>query len=333
VWKLELQSLGHANLLNEADKMESKARVSGIALVAVLVAAGGLAMLGGCTAMPTVEYRRVQSSKDMQGMADAYFLQRSKIEISINEVTEGAKDGKAASTVPTMTFRSVPAEDLGRKLAVNPVNNWRAKTTLALTKFENTDLVSAAGVEATNEVINSINEFGAIIVKAAPLLTLFGAAEESVRPCLDPKGTLLAVLPELKDPSGKAETLVFQGNASKPEKDCVNVSVGALPPDAISFEALTVNENVDVLYYAACRPISISVTHRGEVLKATGRISDPRFVQSVRFPAKGTLNMHSQCGVSIKSDKASNETTASAIIEALAAQAKAIKEVVEAAKK
>jgi hypothetical protein len=313
--------------------MQFKTMMSRYKVAAALSAATALAMLGGCSSMPTVEYRRVQSPSDMRGMADAYFLQRSKLEVSINETTEAAKDGKSASTVPTMTFRSMPAEDSGRKLAVNPVKNWRARTTLTLTKFENTDLVSAAGVEATNEVINSINEFGAIVVKAAPLLGLFGAAEETVRPCLNPKGTLLTVLPEFKDPSGKAESFVFQGNASKPEKDCVNVSVGALPPDAISFEALIINEQIDVFYYAACRQVSISVTHRGEVLKAAARISDPRFVQSVRFPVKGTLTMHSQCGVSIKSEKASNETTASAIIEALAAQAKAIKDVVEAAKK
>lgn len=313
--------------------MESKTKTFGVAAIAALSAASALTLLGGCSAVPTVEYRRIQSPQDVRGMADSYFLQRSKLEFSISEATEASKDGKSASILPTMTFRSIPAEDSGRKLAVNPVKNWRAKTTLTLTKFENSDLVSAAGVEATNEVINSINEFGSTIVKAAPLLSLFGAAEDSVRPCLNPKGTVLTVLPEFKDASGKAEDFVFQGNANKPEKDCVTVSVGALPPDAISFDALTVNENVDVFYYAACRTVSISVTHRGEVLKAAGRISDPRFVQAVRFPAKGTLTMHSQCGVSIKSEKASNETTASAIIEALAAQAKAIKDVVEAAKK
>lgn len=283
--------------------------------------------------MPTVEYRIVRTPQDMRGMADAYFLQRSKLEVSINETTEAAKDGKPASIVPTMTFRSIPAEDPGRKVAVNPVKNWRARTMLSLTKFENTDLVSSAGVEVTNEVINSINEVGAIVVKAAPLLALLGAAEETVKPCLDPKGKVVTVLPAFKDPNGKAESLIIQGNASKPEKDCITVEVGAVPPDAILFESLTVNERTDVLYYAACRQVSISVIHRGEVLKAAGRISDPRFVQAVRLPAKGTLTMHSQCGVSIKSEKASNETTASAILEALAAQAKAIKDVVEAAKK
>jgi hypothetical protein len=266
-------------------------------------------------------------------MADAYFLQRSKLEMSINEVTEVGKDGKPSLTVPTLTFRSTPTEDSSRKLAINPAKNWRGTTTLTLTKFENTDLVSSAGVEVTNEVINSINEFGAIIVKAAPLLALAGATEESVKSCLNPKGTLMTVVPVFKDAKGGAESFVLQGNASNPEKDCVKMNVEALPLDAISFDALSTNEIVDVFYYAACRQASISVIHRGEVLKAAVRISDPRFVQAVRLPAKGTLTMHSQCGISIKSEKASNETTASAIIEALAAQAKAIKDVVEAAKK
>jgi hypothetical protein len=283
--------------------------------------------------MPTVEYKKVKSPIDMKGMADAYFLQHSRLELSLTESSqEGSGDAPAVKT-PVLTFKSTPVEDASRKLAISPNKNWQGVTTLSLVKHANSDLVSSLGVEVTNDVIANIGELGAIIVKGVPLLSLMGAAAETERPCLASNGTALKYDANLSDKSGASETFVIQGNAREPAKDCVRILVDRIPPDAMPYDELPTLASTDSFYYAACRKVSIRVEHRGQTLQVEGRISDPRFVQAVKFPAKGALTMHSQCGVSVTSEKAANQTTASAIVEALATQGKAIKDAIDAAKK
>jgi len=284
----------------------------------IIVSAG----LCGCTVMPTVLYKKVNGPQDALGMSDSYFLQKSKLEISLVEAPE-----------PVLTLKSTPMEDSSRKLAINPQSDWTSTTTISLAKFANTDLVSSIGVEVTNDVVKNITEVGSVIVKALPLIAMLAASEDTFKPCLNPKGMPVTLSLDLKSTGRAADETAAQGNASNPEKDCIKIRVEGLPPDALAYDILSAPLPTDSFLYSACRTVSVTVLHRGERLTISARVSDPRYFQSVRFPPKGTLTMHSQCGVSITSEKAANQVDASAVIQALAAQGKAIKDAIDAAKK
>jgi hypothetical protein len=62
------------------------------------------------------------------------------------------------------------------------------------------------------------------------------------------------------------------------------------------------------------------------------RVADPRFVQRVQFPTKGSITAHSECGVSVASEAASGDSGA-AIVAALSTEAKAIKDALDSSKK
>jgi len=271
--------------------------------------------------MPNVLYKKINAPQDAVGMADTYFLQKSRLEISLVEAPE-----------PVLTLKSTPVEDLNRKLAISTQNDWTSTTTISIAKFANTDLVSSIGVEVTNDVVKNITEVGSVIVKALPLIAMLAASEDNFKPCLNPKGIPVALSLTLKSTGRAAEETTAQGNASSPEKDCIRIKVEGLPPDALPYDDLSAPLPTDSFIYSACRTVFITVLHRGERLNISAKMSDPRYIQLVRFPPKGTLTMHSQCGVSITSEKATNQVDASAIVQALAAQGKAIKDAIDAAK-
>lgn len=290
-----------------------------------------LILLSGCTAIPTVQYRHVKSSTDMIGMSDAYFLQKSAISITIDEQAQKDNQGNPVAYAYTLTVTSIPKEDTSKKIAVRPKKNWMGETRLSIAKQENTDLPSSIGTEVSNDVVKNTTEVGSVIVKAISLAALAGAAEDRTPPCLDAtKGSYsLTVTPNKPGAHSTSE----DGNAAKSEANCVKINYEPIPPDALEFAKAPLTEESSLFYYAACRRATVTVVHRGKPLTAEVRISDPTYVQAVEFPAKGSLKMHSQCGVSVLSEKAVNQAPASAILDALATQGTAIKEALEAAKK
>lgn len=287
------------------------------------------AVLAGCSATPTVKYKQVVTAKDMSGMSDAYFLQKSVISVKLEEQAKTDGSGKIVSI---LTVNSIPREDASKKLAIKPRKTWTGNTTVAITKQDNTDLPAAIGSEVSNAVVENIAEAGSVIVKAVGMIGLAGAADSSVKRCIDPDKPALVLTPqpksELDTHATNSEHL--NGNARGAEIGCITISYDPLPPDAQPFSADVFNQDSSMFYYAACRRAKVSVTHLGNVLTAEVRISDPSFIQAVEFPAKGSLKLHSQCGVSVITEKASNEVALSAIFEALSAQQKAIKAALEA---
>lgn len=291
-------------------------------------------LVAGCTALPTVKYKQIRSPADMQGVSDTYFLQRSQIGIALTESAEKGKEGKPDTTTISVTVTSTPAEHVEFKLGFTPVRNWRSKTGVNLVKHENTDLPKTVGVEVSNEVVKTITEVGTTIVKViAGVAAVAGAAEGGPKPCIDSRKQPLLVEPSSDGLGDKGGRQIVEGNAGDKAAGCIAIRYDPLPPDAIPIASMPVSEDVNAFYYAACRRATVTVTHRGEAYVGSIRISDPRYLQAAQMPPKGSLTMHSQCGVSVTSEKAANETTASAIVEALSTQAKAIKDAIEAAKK
>lgn len=277
-------------------------------------------LAAGCTVLPNVQYRVVKSADDMKGMADSFFLQRSTIVIDlVSDTTAKNKDNKDV-LVSDVSVVSKPAEYRALKLAIKPSNNWRSDTTVTINKVDNKELVASIGVEVTDTTVKTINAVGGAIVKVISLAGGLGLREEH-KECTLP---VTYDVPENLPDSGPVPT----------GTSCFSLSVGKLPPDAMLATQIPVNSDTSYYYYAACRDATVTLTLANQTGNRTKtvRIADPRYVQLVQYPPKGTITSHSECGVSIKTEVTS-PTSAADIVDALATQGKAIKDAIDAAKK
>src|SRR5690606_8163516 len=81
------------------------------------------------------------------------------------------------------------------------------------------------------------------------------------------------------------------------------LDVGAVPPDAIDREVFlsSLANASEVLAFSACREATITVVVPEGQRSATARFSlaDPRYLQLVKLPMKGSITAHSECGYSV----------------------------------
>ena len=286
-------------------------------------------ILGGCTVLPTVQYRIIESAKDMEGMTDSFYRQRSEIELNLVSNAKG-KDPAGNEVVTTeISIASKPREYRASKLDIHAIENWRTSTVVSVTKAPNTDRVSSIGVEVTDKTARNIGEYGGAIVKVVSAVVAAAAPDT---PCLSSKaGPKTITLPDTL-----TDTMTFDGGEGdgKAVVGCISIKLSPLPADALNASAIPLNTDTHKYYYSACRDAEITVMQGvGRTFKKTVRVSDPQWVQLVQFPPKGTITNHSECGISVQTDKATSDIGAAAIIDALATQGKAIKDALDAGKK
>jgi hypothetical protein len=266
------------------------------------------AALSGCGAIhPSVHYRELASADDMRGMTDAFYLQASMIVVGGNgdTSTDGANGAQHDVTVSSVRVASP------WKYGIKATSSWRADTSVNLVKLPNTDVIDSIGVEVVDKTVSAINDYGGAIV------ALLGVLRMKANQCKFP----VEIPIELKDDGKKTLTL---------SQDCVTVEIGPLPVDAVERARLPQDRPTSNYYYAACRQATVTV--EGTSGKRYVRVADPRFVQFVQFPSKGSITSHTQCGVSVQTQQAATDNSA-AVANALATQAKAIKDAIAAAKK
>jgi hypothetical protein len=254
-------------------------------------------------------------------MADSFFLQRSTIVIDVvSDTTAKNKDNKDV-IVSDVSIVSKPAEYRDLKLAIKPSNNWQSNTTVTVNKIDNKELVASIGVEVTDTTVKTINAVGGAIVKVISLAGGLGLLEVH-------EDCTLPITYDVPKDLPTAEG----GQVEGPK--CFTLSVGKLPPDAMPAAQIPVDSDTHYYYYAACRDATVTLKLPNQVGNKTKtvRIADPRYVQLVQYPPKGTITSHTECGVSIKTE-ATTPTSAADIVDALATQGKAIKDAIDAAKK
>lgn len=288
--------------------------ISNAALLVLAVA------VTGCSVAPKIELSKITKPESLRGdEIDSYYLQRSTIKIEQSGTTKNA-DGKE---VVALAISSIPEEYTNLKLGVRRADSIGIRTNLNITKFANTDLIKEAGVDVVDNRIDTINKAGTILKTLAPFV--FDAS----------KGTSPEALPK------RINTLVLleQYSVGREEKkgvdaaDGVTIDFGVLPPDARPLESYGDSTALSGLVYAACRQAVVKLKYQGNSVEQSVRISDPRYLQIASFPIKGKISFHSECGVSILSEKDTGVSTNAAVVDALVVQGKAIKEAIEAAKK
>lgn len=278
-----------------------------------------LALLAGCTVLPSVEYRAIESPQSMEGMTDSFYRNQSRIEVQ-------------AAATGEVTIVSRPVEYRAEKIGIKAHRNWRSSTKVNLTKVENLDIVSAAGIEVTDNTAKAITDYGGAIVKLIGAVGLL--AKDLGTPCITPGPAVAIDVSESGRYLGNGNGLRLEDIGRRDDKGCIRVTLGELPKDAMPASGIPKDTPTHNFYYSACREARV------EVLGANGapagarvvRVADPLHVQFVQFPAKGTIRMHSECGVSVVTDSVAPDNGA-AVASAFADQAKAIKDAIDAAKK
>jgi len=277
-------------------------------------------VLAGCSAAPTVELRKISSPSDITGDEfDSYYLQKSRIKIDETGTTKTA-DGKKRDE---LSIQSIPTENITFKIGITRADKLGVKTNLILTKFENTDLLKEAGVEIVDKRVELIGKIGTIVAAVAAIP-------------FEKEAILTAgALPKIIETSVliNKNKIGRDKSAEIDAADGVSVTFGPIPPDARSIDKFVSPNTMSGLIYAACRTATVKFKYQDYNYKRDVKVSDPNFFEVASFPLKGKIKFHSECGASITSDQDTGVSGSADIVDALAAQAKAIKDAIDAAKK
>jgi hypothetical protein len=242
----------------------------------------------GCEVTPTVRYSIIPASTGRQlsdDEFDAFYLQGSRIRI---QPADAKPRGYGVS--------SEPAESTDYKLALQHDDDFWVTTKVNITKFDNTDLISEIGTEVTDNRIKFI-EAAAGLAKTA--ISDFVAA--------GPKGIEEKDLPLEIDLNSLLRGHDNPGAFTLATTSGVSIDIGSIPPDAIPFSKLPPEFSSHALIYSACRSDEVRATINEEKrtisIDETVKIADPNYVQSVHLPSSGKVKMHSECGVSVTTDR------------------------------
>jgi hypothetical protein len=253
------------------------------------------------------------------------------------------KDKNDQSTVQLI---ATPAES-SRFFEIEEQDSWFVESTFKWSKRENTNLLDTVGSEAIdnrNKVLTN-GGTGLSAVISSGVLFKGQIDVDKLFPNIEPTETSSKAAEPLKLPLaidtepylnanptvGASETDMASASDGTPKKDGgvvdFKISFGPLPPDSIALDDYlkkSAGKTQHALFASACRTATITImSGKLEGKKFTSVVADPNWVQTVAFPPKGSIKMHSICGVNVLNDTAVASTTGE-LINAGIAQAKSL---------
>ena len=306
-------------------------------LLVAVVATTALAT-SACKTAPKVAYKQIKQNTDLDGKEfDKFVFQESVL------VIDGKRDDKGNLLSPLQfTVTSVPAEHDDYTVAMYRRGSFGVKTNVVIAKIDNTEIPKEIGSEVVDTRIDMIKQIGGALVTLAAFSTSSGKTVELPR--------RIQISDLLK--GNEAVDVVETG-------DGIKIDIGALHKDARRIDGGGLfDQTTSNFYYAACRTATVrmpsmclaasntaakagksskdgkasasaTVCTQDEYKLQPVAIADPRYYQSVGLPQKGKINMHSQCGVSVSTDKDSGVSSNAAITAELLAQLAAVKEAID----
>lgn len=283
-------------------------------------------LLAGCSSTPTVTYRKINDKTGddiLKNVSDSYYLNQSVIVVSPSESKDPSKPGPL-----TYTIASVPQENQGAyKVGVEPTNDWLSTTTINITKPENTERVGTIGTDTKENARDLIKAVGglaasAIAMAGAPSSKAEAPKESCGVPLKAPFTINLSTALIAIDP----DAVTYRFDDKAPNSACVQIEFGPLPLDARKSDSYQFDKKTSAYYYSACRSVTVTVTYPDKrVLKKQLKIADPNFIQSVHFPYKGVITMHSECGISVKTDATPDPLYSIGVVAEVLDQIQAVK--------
>lgn len=263
------------------------------ALIVFVIAAAALV---GC-ATPRIEYGIFSKDRPrdgVEGFSDTYMLQKTNLLIEL--APTGSKSGA------TYSITLIRKADPTYALAIKPYNRYGVNTHIALTKIDNTQLVQTATISLEDKRTEFISKASKLLVTAISVASVAGASmmnQPTVR------------LPQEID----TLDLLQNANCQRFGTNCQLISalnevqhginaklvVGPVPPDAMDREQFieALSSARSVLAFSACREAELTVTIRDVKQIVRFSLADPRYVELVALPLKGSITSHSECGYSV----------------------------------
>jgi hypothetical protein len=262
-------------------------------------------LLTGCATKPTLLYKQinVKDAKELLngGIADSYYLNTSVLTI----LPVLSKDPNAPG-ITGYAANSNPVEFLDFKVGVVPVNNLFSSTKLNISKPENSDRFASGGTITTDNLTALISKVGGVLTKTLALnaSSSTGGPKPSCAAYL--KNNLSIPISSLLQ-SNSNQSIDYRFVSSDITTECIRIDIGPLPPDALEMEYYPWGIRTSNYFYSACRNAEITIKFPdGQSTVKSVRVADPRYFQSVQYPYDGSVTMHSECGVSVKTNNVAN---------------------------
>ncbi|MCL6406610.1 hypothetical protein EXT70_13155 [Dickeya dadantii] len=282
-------------------------------------------LMSGCAVKPEVSYQIIQGDKPAgeklldKKISDSFYLASSSV------IFEPEYDKASGDKKEFIKYKiTVLNNDYKKfKIGVVPKESLFTKTNLNISKVENTDRVKEIGVDTEDNREKIVKDFGALAV--AGITAIAWNSTPATK-----SDTVQTEVVNIDD------AILNRNHESLPLFRDYNaeITLGSVPVDAIPAAWITQSsaENLDKIkhhfIYASCRDAVIKI-RKDKIVQETiyARVSDPRYVQAVALPVKGKVTTHSQCGVSVVTEKNSQSTDV-AVLTALLNEIKDLKDAV-----
>lgn len=288
-----------------------------------------LAILAGCSAQPKALYQSPPANGSTIGSNQEYvgdWEGLPKFTLAKSQLVFNYGD-KEKKTNPQMV--SVPSEaesygDAQTRFAIRQDDTWGVDTHLKVTKLDNTDLLASIGTEVEDKRVKYIEAASAV---AVGMLGAVALAETDKDLPLSIDSYKLLRESSVHRNSGEAYGTVTAPDGKTSFKfvaDIGPIKQDALPTSTFAAEANGTAQ--PTIIHSACRSITVTFSDGplgGQQFSAT--IADPRFVQTVKYPEKGSIEFHTACGANTTSS-ASGASSSLDILNALIAQSKTVRE-------
>ncbi|VVO63665.1 hypothetical protein PS925_01362 [Pseudomonas fluorescens] len=287
-----------------------------------------LAILAGCSAQPKAFYQtppmhgeKLMDGTNYEGDWDGL----PKFTLAKSQLVVDFKD-KEKKTTPEMI--SVPTEaqlesDSRTRFMLRQDDAFGIDTHLKVTKIDNTDLLSSVGTEVEDKRVKYIEAAGTLAVSLIGALALNADSElpisiDSYQVLRDGEIKRKADTAYAKITSpDQSKTIHFQANFGPVKDDAI---------DNLVFAKRANEKAQETIFHSACRNVTVLFNDgplAGEQFSAT--VADPRYIQTIRFPEKGSVNFHSACGANTTSLSSGTSSTLD-IVNAVIAQSKSVRE-------
>ena len=310
--------------------------------LAALISAGAVLGVVGCSSTPVVDYgpgrTHVYSPKDLNETRGQYALWTTALHFK--------KDAGGEMTVTAATAADPARTNV---LMIAGEGHWYKTTSVSLITAADSDVLSTVNVTVTDHLASYITTGAELVVTG---LTAVGAGAPG--PCsrsaevpavaadaaFDEDLNVFTFLRQLDSacPGLSSEWVPPQlvGFAQDGVPAVAVLSVEPPPPSALKLDS---NNAADVLgaaknvfLFPACRNATLQYWSAPSKTATAAkkdappkpvmhtlhfRFSDPRYVQSIPLPVKGSLTVKPQCGMTLQSD-AGDATTSTEIAKAMA---------------
>lgn len=305
--------------------------------------------LGGCANYPQVAYLPVSSDKaqgaikfslqgsqvtlstikDDKGKLKATDKNAQKIEIELSENTiSNINDFKEKKVQAIVTA----TESNNHFYAIKPHESMWKETNVSVSFVDNTKLIKSIGTSFKDKRIEVIEKAGSIITSIIPLVGIL-----STGPVVEEELKLPVVidLSEISDKSSSSWSRIPGHNQWWYKLNLKDL------PESVSnssdFFKANFEKNMRAMVYSSCQDAGLLITSSKEKPESNVdnfvtfkiRIANPNYIDTINFPVKGRIAMHSICGADIKtedSDDISNLAVTEALIKQIAAIKKAQKD-------